>query len=379
MDASRPRGRVCAVLAVAASLLLLRWLAAENAAPVRPPGIPGVAGPVLAAAASGRVPPAPGRAGPGQDPGTRTGAPAPAFLPSLRPPATAAPGSGGARSGAAPPQARWTNRDGRPASGALDARDLRALADLGAANGLGEASSSLDYDDGDGVLEPHEIGFQIWRDGRLVSLSTGEDRYGSFGYQLRTLPPSLGDLDALEELDLHTNRIAALPDTLGALSRLRVLRVQQNALEGLPAAIGSLAALEELSLGENAITELPPAVGSLAALEELHVNDNPLSRLPDSVGGLSRLRVLNVSHGRAVDPARLGADPGGEADAARLGELPPAVASLEHLETLHLAGNQLFCAGGVSDPALAPPRLRDGSIPRLHGLLAQDCGGPASP
>lgn len=364
---------------MAACLLLVRWLAAGNGALVARPGIPGETPSALAAAAMDRVPPVPGRDGPGQDAGARPEVSAFATLPALRPPIEVGPGSGGARPGAAPPPARWTNRDGPPASGALDARDLRALADLAAANGLGEASSSLDYDDGDGVLEPHEIGFQIWRDGRLVSLSTGEDRYGSFGYQLRTLPPSLGDLDALEELDLHTNRIAALPDSLGALSRLRVLRVQQNALAGLPAAIGSLARLEELSLGENAITELPPSVGSLGALEELHVNDNPLSRLPDSVGSLSRLRVLNVSHGRVVDPARRGADDGGEGEVARLGELPAAVSDLERLETLLLAGNQLFCAGGVSDPALAPPRLRDGSIPRLHGLTVQDCGGPASP
>ena len=376
-----PRGLLGLVLL---GLVVLR-VATE---PAQPPRVP------EAAPSAARASPATGPAGaasemargPGGD-GAETGREAvgptegpSAGMPGMGPaPAASSPAEwiGGHGEGTA---RTWRNRDGPPGGTSLDVRDLRVLAALVDANGLDESSSAWDYDDGNGVLEPHEVGFQVWRDGRLVALSTGEDRYGSFGYEIAVLPPALGDLDALEELDLQTNRIAALPESLGALSRLRVLRLHRNALEALPASIGSLAALEELSLGENALSELPPDIGALGALEELQLNDNPLRTLPDPVGSLARLRVLNVSHGRPVDPARAAADSVRPvAVEARLQELPPTIERLDRLETLHLAGNRLFCAGGHADPGLAPLRLRDGSIPRLHGLVAQDCGGSASP
>jgi hypothetical protein len=239
---------------------------------------------------------------------------------------------------------------------------VRALAELIAANGLSESNSTTDWDDGDGVLEPLEVGMQRWRGGRLVALLTGEDRYGSFGYDLRLLPPSIGDLNALEELDLHTNRLATLPDAIGELRSLRALRVHRNGLEVLPETIGSLRSLQELVVGENALRELPSIAG-LASLEELHANDNPLAALPETIGLLPRLRVLNVSHSWSADPAQ-----------QRLAALPRSLDALATLETLHIAGNRLFCSGGGAELGLAPERLRDGSIPRLHGLLAQDCG-----
>jgi Leucine-rich repeat (LRR) protein len=120
--------------------------------------------------------------------------------------------------------------------------------------------------------------------------------------------------------------------------------------------------------GENALRELPPAIAGLVSLEELHANDNPLAALPEMIGLLPRLRVLNVSHARSADPAQ-----------PRLATLPRSLDALAGLETLHIAGNRLFCAGGGPDPGLAPERLRGGSIPRLHGLLAQDCGARRGP
>ncbi len=274
----------------------------------------------------------------------------------------------------------WSNRDPLPSGLVLDPRDLQALADIIEANGLGEASSPSDFDDHDGVLEPLELGLQRWRGGRLVALVTGGDRYDSFGYALKVLPPSVGNLGALEELDLNSNRIEALPVEIGRLQRLEVLRVHRNALSALPDSIAGLRSLRELAAGENGLRELPPGIASLDTLEELHANDNPLTALPDGVGRLPRLRVLNLSHEPLVDPASAAADRIAEADPdPRLGSLPSSFERLDAIETLHLAGNRLFCAGGAPNPALAPARLRDGSIPHLHGLTVQDCGGAGSP
>jgi hypothetical protein len=262
----------------------------------------------------------------------------------------------------------------------LDPRDLQALADIIEANGLGEASSPSDFDDHDGVLEPLELGLQRWRGGRLVGLVMGNDRYDSFGYALAVLPPSIGDLGALEELDLNSNRIEALPEEIGRLQRLEVLRLHRNALSALPDSIAGLRSLRELVAGENALRELPAGIASLDALEELHANDNPLTELPDGVGRLPRLRVLNLSHAPQVDPASAAAGRLAQTEPdPRLGTLPPSFERLDAIETLHLAGNRLFCAGGAPNPALAPTRLRDGSIPHLFGLMAQDCGGAGTP
>ena len=289
------------------------------------------------------------------------------------------------REGAKPaffaPDRTFTHRDPIPAGATLDPRDLRALADLIEANRLDESSSATDHDDGDGVLEPFELGTQSWRGGRLIALFTGEDRYDSFGYGLTVLPPSVGDLNALEELDLGTNRLKVLPDAIGELRSLRVLHVQRNELEALPESIGELRSLRELVIGENAVHELPQAIAGLSSLEELHANDNPIATLPEAIGLLPRLRVLNVSHVRAADSAVAASEVSGSGDAAdvRLVELPRSIETLPSLETLHLAGNRLYCAGGAPDPGLAPERLRNGSIARLHGLLLQDCGVLATP
>jgi hypothetical protein len=264
----------------------------------------------------------------------------------------------------------WSNRDPIPAGVIFDPRDLRVLADLIEANRLDESSSATDFDNGDGVLEPLEVGSQVWRNGRLVAFATGADRYDSFGYGLTVLPPSLGDLDALEELDLQTNRVAVLPDSIAELHQLQVLRLHRNGLQTLTASIGALSNLRELSIGENAIETLPVEVVGLAALEELHANDNPLAKLPEEIGLLPRLRVLNVSHAEPADPLH-------EAAASDVGlvDLPRSIENAPALETLLLAGNHLFCAGSTADPGAAPARLRDGSIPGLSGLASQVCGG----
>lgn len=66
-----------------------------------------------------------------------------------------------------------TNLDPRFSARGLDPRQLAVLGDIIAISGLSEASSPFDYDDGDGVLEPWELGFQVWENGSLVLLAMG--------------------------------------------------------------------------------------------------------------------------------------------------------------------------------------------------------------
>jgi len=324
-----------------------------------------------------RIGTAAGLARPGSDPpaarpATGESAPSPTQLALPPPLATRAP-KAPERSGGPP---TWTNRDSVPAGISPDVRDLRVLADLIAANHLTESSSATDHNNGDGVLDPLEVGLQIWRGGRLVGLLTGEDRYSSFGYGLTVVPPSIGDLDALEELDLSTNRLATLPDSIGELRGLQVLRLQRNGLVALPESIAGLQALRELVVGENALHALSPSIGHLSSLEELHANDNPLATLPEDVGLLPRLRLLNVSHAGTTGP---GQESTVDGTGERLATLPRSIETSPALDTLLVAGNRLFCAGGVPNATLAPARLRNGTIPHLLGLLVQECGAEGTP
>jgi hypothetical protein len=237
----------------------------------------------------------------------------------------------------------------------FDPAQQAALLDLIAANGLDEASSPSDYDDGDGRFDPWELGFQLWQDGQLVLLALGPDPYASFDYRLHEVPPSIAALDSLELLDLSRSQLLDLPYEIGALRSLRDLRLTGNALRSLPASVGDLARLERLTLSRNRLTELPASLGQLSQLRELWLADNSLALLPPEVGELPALRALDLSH---ADTALDGAVTG-------LRELPDFRRATS-LESLYLANNR-FC----SDAALRA--LDDGSHPRLYGLGQQRC------
>ena len=70
------------------------------------------------------------------------------------------------------------------------------------------------------------------------------------------IPPELGDLGALEELNLDKNQLSG----------------------GIPPELGNLANLEELTLHDNQLSgEIPPELGNLAKLEYLYLAGNHLS------------------------------------------------------------------------------------------------------
>ncbi len=274
------------------------------------------------------------------------------------------------RAAARDPTSIWHNgRDHRgltaPPHVGLHRGDLRVLEDLIAVSGLDEDASRLDFDDGDGRLEPVEFGLQVWQGGRLVMLATGPTAHASFGYRLERIPESVGELHALRLLDLSANRIRVLPETLAGLGQLEELRLHSNALRSLPRDLGALAHMRTLTVGDNPLATLPDSIADLGRLQELHANESPLVTLPVRWQGLDRLEILNLAWTR----------PG--TTRGRLTRLPDDLGRLAALRELHLAGLRLAC--GDSTPDRPPPAsqrfLHDGSIERVYGLEHQDCRG----
>jgi hypothetical protein len=94
-----------------------------------------------------------------------------------------------------------------------------------------------------------------------------------------TLPPEIGALGNLVDLDLSINSIGGtVPSQIAQLARLERLSLSENHLEGtLPASVVSLTTLTTLRLGANRFSgPIPPAIGQLANVVTLDLSNNQL-------------------------------------------------------------------------------------------------------
>ena len=231
---------------------------------------------------------------------------------------------------------------------------LAALQAIIDANRLDENSSSIDWQDGDGRLEPLELGLQVWRGSELVFLALGPDRYTGFGYRVTDLPPEIGDFHSLEYLDVHGNRLAGLPPEIGDLGALRELRAGRNRLTDLPYELGQLQSLEVLMLAHNELSDLPESMGELGRLQVLRLDANPFWAVPDAVVRMPGIRQLGFaqSTGPGVPPG-----PG-------ISTLPHELLKHGSLTDLVVSGNHICGAGAM---------FVSSSGVRVHGLSAQRC------
>ena len=138
-----------------------------------------------------------------------------------------------------------------------------------------------------------------------------------------SVPPQLGDLDRLGELNLSFNRLTGgIPGELGGLTGLTTLWLFENQLRGgIPHELGGLSNLVWLSLSNNMLNgpipaslagltnlshmllygnqlsgEIPPELGVLTTMTVLQLERNELSgAIPWELGGLSGLVVLRIS------------------------------------------------------------------------------------
>ena len=177
------------------------------------------------------------------------------------------------------------------------------------------------------------------------------------------IPPELGDLSSLEELDLSLNRLTGpIPPELGNLFTLGQLNLADNWLAGpIPPEIGNLLSLRSLNLADNWLAgPIPAELGSLVILTHLNLSNNrrfvfgPASYeaglagpIPPELGDLSSLEELDLSSNCLTGP--IPPELGNLSSLARLdlsnsqlqGSIPPELGNLSDLTVLYLFGNDL--------------------------------------
>lgn len=169
------------------------------------------------------------------------------------------------------------------------------------------------------------------------------------------ISPRLGDLTHLSQLLLWANELEGpIPPELGRLSNLLVLGLGVNELEGpIPPQLGNLANLLYLYLDWNRLSgPIPPELGNLSRLYELILNSNRLSgSIPSWLGRLPNLTRISLGENRLTGPIprQLGNLPGlTELALGRnylTGSIPPTLANLSTLVHLDLRRNRL--TGGI--------------------------------
>lgn len=124
--------------------------------------------------------------------------------------------------------------------------------------------------------------------------------------QLDRLPARIGfDLQSLQNLCVHSNKLAFLPASLCELKQLKFLDLHFNNIKSLPTSLGNMSALEKLNISNNFSDfggGLPDSLADLVLLVELDVSFNQIRVLPDWVGALENLKVLNVENNPLVIP-----------------------------------------------------------------------------
>lgn len=98
------------------------------------------------------------------------------------------------------------------------------------------------------------------------------------GRNINNIPPTLDNMDNLQDVDLAMNDLTIVPDALLNLKNLRKLDLSENRIGKLdPFADGVWERLETLNLSRNKLKALPDSLVKLTKLKRLYINQNELN------------------------------------------------------------------------------------------------------
>ncbi len=167
------------------------------------------------------------------------------------------------------------------------------------------------------------------KDGRVTKLDLYDKN------MQRGLPPSIGDLDALEWLSLYYNPgLQSIPGELYSLTNLHYLDLDITGITKISPSISLLTNMDTLWIGGNNYeTKIPVEVFSLTKLKVLEMAGAGFrGAIPNEIGSLTELEALWISN-----------MPKGERD------IPASMASLSKLSFLNLSGTPF--TGGLENIA----------------------------
>jgi hypothetical protein len=114
------------------------------------------------------------------------------------------------------------------------------------------------------------------------------------GEELDQIPLEIGSCGGLQSLDLSNNRISSLPPSMENLEQLQELRLGGNKLHQFLENCSRLRDLKALHLDSNLLEGLPPDMENLRLLT-LNISFNPLTHFPSVLWRMTSLRSLHVS------------------------------------------------------------------------------------
>ncbi|MRX65543.1 hypothetical protein [Maribacter luteus] len=162
---------------------------------------------------------------------------------------------------------------------------------------------------------------------------------------LISIPPEIGQLIDLEDLNIAENQLTSIPKEIGQLTNLTRLHLGDNLLTAIPAEIGQLIDLSSLVLNQNELTELPPELAQLTNLKDLGLGDNQFTSVPPEIWKLIGLVSLDLSKNQLTSlPKEIGLLTNLAWLTLRdnqLSELPPEIGFLINLEILNIVRNNL--------------------------------------
>jgi hypothetical protein len=171
---------------------------------------------------------------------------------------------------------------------------------------------------------------------KLVKLTELQQLILSGNSNLKSLPPQVGSLQRLRNLELEGCGLTSLPESIGQLSGLESINISNNRLTSLQ--LDGCTSLSLLNLSGNKLTALTLPFSQLTRLSELRCSRNQITVLPSELSLLVSLTIF-------------------EAEENKIREVPIEVTQLKKVKAFKLGGNP------IADPKIAK-LVKDGKGPK---------------